>query len=397
MICILGGIFLIDLVNDSFEGAKIVVLGVGGGGGNAVDGMITDSTDGIEFIAVNTDAQALNKSLANKKIKIGTKLTKGLGAGGRPEIGTKAAEETRDEIAQTLEGADMVFITAGMGGGTGTGAAPVIASIAKEKGILTVGVVTKPFHFEREKRMKNALSGIEKLKESVDTLIVIPNQKLLEVADKNTTLLQAFKMADDVLKQGVTGISDLISKPGFINVDFADVSSIMRNKGLAHMGVGRSSKVEEAAELAINSSLLETSIVGASSVLVNFSSGPDLGLMETETAAKLIGDALAPDAEFIFGTSINEELNGDVIVTVVATGLANENLGSVDATKAALKSDDNVVPIETTKNEAEVQQAEEVAAASEVKKQAKPMKPISAADIEDTKLKIPDFLKSRMK
>lgn len=377
---------MIDLLEDTFDGAKILVVGVGGGGGNAVDRMIQDNTEGIEFISINTDSQALDKNLAKKKIKIGTKLTKGLGAGGKPEIGTKAAEETRDEIAQAIDGADMIFITAGMGGGTGTGAAPVIAGIAKEKDILTVGVVTKPFHFEREKRMRNALSGIEELKKNVDTLIVIPNEKLMEVADKNTTLIQAFKMADDVLKQGVTGISDLISKPGIINVDFADVSTIMRNKGLAHMGVGRASKVEDAAEQAIKSPLLETSIVGAKSVLINFSGGPDLGLIETNNAADLIGDSLASDAEIIFGTSLNDDLKGEVVVTVVATGLAAEDSRMPVSEPANKKTESFTQNIEQPK-EQETEDSDE----------REPFKPISSLKLDKGKIDIPPFLRSRLK
>jgi cell division protein FtsZ len=315
---------VIEVVNETVDVAKIVVLGVGGGGCNAVNRMLSSDTTGIDFIAVNCDSMALESSPCQRKIKIGTKLTKGLGAGGRPEIGKKAAEETSDEIEQALEGVDMAFITCGMGGGTGTGAAPVVAKIAKEKGILTVAVVTKPFKFEGKKRMGYALEGIENLRENVDTLIVIPNQKLIDIADKNTTMQQAYKLADSVLQQGVTGIADLIAKPGEINLDFADVCTVMRDKGLAHFGVGQASSIEEAAKLAINSPLLETSMEGASSVLVNFTSGPELNLLEASAAADLISDTLDEDAEFIFGTSINENLNGQVIVTVVATGLMDE-------------------------------------------------------------------------
>lgn len=301
--------------------AKIVVIGVGGGGNNAVNRMMLAGTDFIDFIAINTDSTALATSSAKRQIKIGAKLTKGLGAGGRPEIGAKAAEESQNEIAAALEGVDMAFITAGMGGGTGTGAAPVVARIAKEMGILTVAVVTKPFKFEGPKRMRYALEGIEKLRQNVDTLIVIPNQKLIETADKSTTMADAFRMADDVLRQGVTGISDLITKPGEINLDFADVCTIMRDQGLAHFGIGQDENIEEAAKKAISSPLLETSIKGAKSVLVNFTSGPNLGILEASNAADIISDALDENAEFIFGTAINEELKNDVIVTVIATGL----------------------------------------------------------------------------
>ena len=271
---------MLDISNDDFGEAKILVIGVGGGGNNAVDRMISDGIKNISFISVNTDNKVLSKSLSDIKIQIGIKSTKGLGAGGRPEIGKEAAQESKEEIASAISDYDMIFVTAGMGGGTGTGAAPIIAGIAKEKGILTVGVVTKPFAFEGPVRMKNALNGIEELKKSVDTLIVIPNQKLMEIADKDTSMLQAFKMADDVLMQGVTGISDLISNPGVINVDFADVRSIMADKGLAHLGVGHSKgkdKARTAAELAIRSPLLETSIEGAKSVIINVTGGTDLG------------------------------------------------------------------------------------------------------------------------
>lgn len=315
---------MIEVVNETSDVAKIVVLGVGGGGCNAVNRMLSADTTGIEFIAVNTDSMALDASPCQRKIKIGAKLTKGLGAGGRPEVGRKAAEETSDEIEQALEGVDMAFITAGMGGGTGTGAAPVVAKIAKEKGILTVAVVTKPFRFEGPKRMRYCEEGISNLRENVDTLIIIPNQKLIDIADKSTTMQQAYRLADSVLQQGVTGIADLIAKPGEINLDFADVCTVMRDKGLAHFGVGQADNIEDAAKLAINSPLLETSMEGASSVLVNFTSGPDLNLLEASAAADLISETLDPEAEFIFGTSINENLKDQVIVTVVATGLIDE-------------------------------------------------------------------------
>ena len=322
---------MIEILNDevkttpiSNDAAKIVVLGVGGGGCNAVNRMISVNPDDIEFIAVNTDLTSLNGSKAKKKVEIGKELTKGLGAGARPEIGKAAAEENKQDIEQCLEGVDMVFITAGMGGGTGTGAAPVIAKLAKEKGILTVAVVTKPFSFEGRKRMRFALDGIEELRQNVDTLIVIPNQKLIETADKNTTMGGAYIMADEVLQQGVTGISDLVTKPGEINLDFADVCTIMRDQGLAHFGIRRSNSVEEAARQAITSQLLENSIDGAKNVIVNFTSGPDLNLKEANAAAELIADALDPDAEFIFGTCINNELGDEVVVTVIATGLVED-------------------------------------------------------------------------
>lgn len=315
---------MLDFDLEQTSGAQIKVLGAGGGGNNAVDRMIDDKLEGVEFISVNTDCQALARSKAAIKIQIGEKLTKGLGAGANPEIGKKAAEESKEEIIEAIKGADMLFITAGMGGGTGTGAAPVIAGIAKELGMLTVGVVTKPFTFEGMKRMQNAEKGIQELKKNVDTLVIIPNQKLLNIIDKKTTMLESFKKADEVLRQGVQGISDLISKPGVINLDFADVRTIMANKGVAHMGIGRAAgeeKTETAAKLAINSPLLDTTVQGAKSVLINFSGDMNLGLLETETAAEFIRESVDPSAEIIFGTTINEELRDEVIVTVIATGL----------------------------------------------------------------------------
>ncbi len=327
---------MIEIESTDIGNAKIKVIGVGGGGNNAVDRMISDNVQSIEFISVNTDHQALEASKASVKIQLGDKLTRGLGAGGKPEIGRKAAEETSEEVANAIAGADMLFITAGMGGGTGTGAAPIIAGLAHEQGILTVGVVTKPFNFEGKKRMRNAIEGIEELKKNVDTLVVIPNQKLLEVIDKDTSLIDSFKKADEVLRQGVQGISDLISKPGMINLDFADVRTIMSNKGVAHMGVGYASgknKTEVAAQMAIKSPLLETSINGAKSVLISIAGDLNLGLFDTDIAANIIGEAIDPDAEIIFGTTINEELNDEVVVTVIATGLEEDNIAGTSSKK----------------------------------------------------------------
>ena len=303
--------------------ARIKVVGVGGGGNNAVNRMIAEGLRGIDFIAVNTDKQALHISHATTKIQIGDKLTKGLGAGANPEIGEKAANESRDEIAMAIKDADMVFVTAGMGGGTGTGAAPVIAQIAKELGILTVGVVTKPFLFEGRKRMQFAERGVEALRDVVDTLVTIPNERLLQIADKKMPLVKAFSLADDILRQGVQGISDLITVPGLINLDFADVRTIMTDTGLAHMGVGRGTgenKAEDAARQAIASPLLETSIEGAKGVLYNITGGPDLGMQEVHAAAELIQASADPDANIIFGAVINENLTDEVIITVIATG-----------------------------------------------------------------------------
>jgi len=305
-------------------GANIKVVGIGGGGNNAVDRMIEDQLYNVDFIAVNTDHQVLERSRAGTRIQIGDKLTRGLGAGGDPDIGRNAAEETRDEIAKAIAGTDLLFITAGMGGGTGTGGAPVIAEIAKSMDIRTIGVVTKPFNFEGKPRMNNAVTGIAELKKHVDTLVVIPNQKLLEIVEKDTSFMQALKKADEILCQGVQAISDLITKDGIINVDFADVSTIMQIKGMAHMGVGRASgknRTTMAAELAIRSPLLETSINGAMSVLISLAASHDLGLMEASSAAEVIGEAVDPDASIIFGTTINDDLGDEVVITVFATGL----------------------------------------------------------------------------
>lgn len=310
--------------------AVIKVVGVGGGGNNAVDRMIEDNMDGVEFIAVNTDVQDLSKSKAPTKIQIGEKLTKGLGAGGNPEIGEKSAEETKEEVSKSLSGADMVFITAGMGGGTGTGAAPKIAEISKSMGILTVAVVTKPFNFEGKKRMSNAERGLTELRKNVDTLVIIPNQRLLAIIDKKTSIIDSFRKADEILRQGVQGIADLISKPGVINLDFADVKTVMSGKGVAHMGIGHGTgedKAEIAVKAAIQSPLLETKINGAKYVLINFAGDENLGLLEADEAANLIKEAIDPDAEIIFGTTINENLKDEVVVTVIATGFEDEEKG----------------------------------------------------------------------
>ncbi|KXZ39556.1 cell division protein FtsZ [Alkalithermobacter thermoalcaliphilus JW-YL-7 = DSM 7308] len=310
-----------DVDMDNF--ANIKVIGVGGGGNNAVNRMIEAQLKGVEFIVINTDKQTLFNSKAEQKIQIGDKLTRGLGAGANPEIGKKAAEESKDEIYQALQGADMVFVTAGMGGGTGTGAAPVVAQIAKEMGILTVGVVTKPFLFEGRRRAIHAEQGIQELKSKVDTLITIPNDRLLQVVEKKTSMLEAFRIADDVLKQGVQGISDLIAVPGLINLDFADVQTIMKQQGLAHMGIGRATgenRALEAAKQAIQSPLLETSIKGAKGVLLNITGGADLGLFEINEAASLVQEASDPEANIIFGAVIDEDLKDEIRITVIATG-----------------------------------------------------------------------------
>ncbi len=320
--------------------AKIKVIGVGGGGNNAVNRMIDAGLKGVEFISVNTDKQALFTSKAEHKLQVGEKLTKGLGAGANPEIGKKAAEESREDISQLLNGADMVFITAGMGGGTGTGAAPIVAEIAKELGILTVGVVTKPFTFEGKRRMVHAEQGIDELQSQVDTLVTIPNDRLLQVIEKKTTMLEAFRIADDVLKQGVQGISDLIAVPGLVNLDFADVKTIMLEQGLAHMGIGMASgenRAAEAAQQAIQSPLLETSILGAKGVLLNITGGTNLGLFEVNEAAELVAEAADPDANIIFGAVINEELKDEIRITVIATGFEKDEIGMIDPRKQNMK------------------------------------------------------------
>lgn len=352
-----------DMGMDEF--AQIKVIGVGGGGNNAVNRMIEGNVKGIEFIAINTDKQALFTSKAEQKIQIGEKLTRGLGAGADPDIGRKAAEESREDIQKCLEGADMVFVTAGMGGGTGTGAAPVVASIAKEMGILTVGVVTRPFTFEGKRRLNHALGGIDTLKASVDTLITIPNDRLLQVAEKRTSMLEAFRIADDILRQGVQGISDLIAVPGLVNLDFADVKTIMKDQGLAHMGIGRANgedRAVEAARQAIQSPLLETSIKGAKGVLLNITGGPDLGLYDVNEAASLVQESADEDANIIFGAVIDENLKDEIKITVIATGFE---------LKEKQKSD------EPSEQEASSSEIEEL------------------ADTEDGSFSIPTFLRRR--
>ncbi len=307
--------------------ATIKVIGVGGAGNNAVNRMIEAGIRNVEFIAVNTDRQTLNESKAGSKIQIGEKLTRGLGAGANPDIGAQAAEESRAEIAEVLKGADMVFVTAGMGGGTGTGAAPIVAATAKELGILTIGVVTKPFTFEGKKRLAQADRGVASLKGKVDTLVVIPNDKLLQVIDRKTSMVEAFRMADDVLRQGVQGISDLISVPGVINLDFADVRTIMLNQGMAHMGIGNASgenRAEDAAKQAIQSPLLETSIEGARGIIINITGGSDMGLHEANTAAELVQRSADPEANIIFGTVIDDSMGDEIQITVIATGFEKE-------------------------------------------------------------------------
>ncbi len=319
----------LDLETQQF--AAIKVVGVGGGGGNAVNRMVLSGLKGVDFVTVNTDLQALSASMASHKIQIGEKLTKGLGAGADPAMGQKAAEESREELRQAVRGSDMVFITAGMGGGTGTGAAPIVAEVAKEAGALTVGVVTRPFTFEGRRRMGFADQGIQELRAKVDTLITIPNDRLLQVVDKKTSMLDAFRVADDVLRQGVQGISDLIAVPGLINLDFADVRTVMLDTGSALMGVGTAggdNRAVEAARMAISSPLLETTIEGARGVLLNITGGEDLGLLEVNEAAEIVAQAADPDANIIFGAVIDKNMGDKVQVTVIATGFNNRSRSS---------------------------------------------------------------------
>ena len=323
--------------NDADTAAKIIVVGVGGAGNNAVNRMVDEKITGVDFIGVNTDKQALQLCKAPKLLQIGEKLTKGLGAGAKPEIGEKAAEESTEEISAALKGADMVFVTCGMGGGTGTGAAPVVAEMARNLGILTVGVVTKPFGFEGKPRMKNAMDGIARLKENVDTLIVIPNDKLLQICDKRTSIPDALKKADQVLQQGVQGVTDLINKPGLINLDFADVKTVMGNRGVAHMGIGRGTgddRVATAIESAIKSPLLETDVKGAKAVLLNITGGYDLGMLEANEAAEQIAKAADPDAIIIFGATVREDIQDEIIITVIATGFNEDGKGRPVAPEA---------------------------------------------------------------
>ena len=355
--------------------AKIKVIGVGGGGNNAVNRMIEQDVQGVEFIAVNTDAQALNLSKAEVKIQLGTKLTRGLGAGANPEVGRKAAEESKEQLEEALQGADMIFVTAGMGGGTGTGAAPVIAQVAKEIGALTVGVVTRPFMFEGRKRSTQAIQGIDGLKQNVDTLIVIPNDRLLEIIDKNTPMLEAFREADNVLRQGVQGISDLIATPGIINVDFADVKTIMQDKGSALMGIGIATgenRATEAAKKAISSPLLETTIDGAHGILMNITGGAGFTLYEVQEAAAIVTDEADQEVNVIFGAVMNEELKDEIVVTVIATGF--------DETK---KKSDHARPTQNARPTQETKQKTE---------QTTPDEP---AFNEDDTLDIPTFLRNR--
>jgi cell division protein FtsZ len=327
---------------------NIKVIGVGGGGGNAVNCMVDSGVNNIEYIAINTDAKALNKSKATTRIPIGAKLTKGRGAGNRPEVGQRSAEENRDEIETHLKGADMIFITAGMGGGTGTGAAPVVAKIAKEMDILTVAVVTKPFLFEREQKMAQAERGIAELRKYVDSLIVIPNERLLVGLDKPLTMIQSFALADDVLKTGVKSISDLIVEEGYINLDFADVSTIMKDAGYAHMAIGHGTgkdKARDAANAVISSPLLETSISGAKRLLINIAMSEDILSSDVDAATKMITDTAAEGVEFIFGTAFKEDMQDEMTITVIAAGFDDDDI-SAESTVAEESHEDDIIPID---------------------------------------------------
>lgn len=355
--------------------------------------MVEAQLKGVEFISVNTDKQALYTSKAEYKVQIGEKLTRGLGAGANPEVGKRAAEESKDEIVKLLQGADMVFVTAGMGGGTGTGAAPVVAGLAKEMGILTVGVVTKPFAFEGKIRMKNAEGGIAELKSKVDTLITIPNDRLLQIVQKNTSMLDAFAVADDVLKQGIQSISDLIAVEGLINLDFADVTTIMKDKGLAHMGIGSASgetRAIDAARQAIQSPLLETSIQGAKGVLLNVTGGPNLGLFEVNEASTLVMESCDPEANVIFGASIKEDLGDEIMITVIATGFEGLQNGALDLDtkpKSSIRSSLN-----TTVKQAVKEIEEEVIAEEKIEP---PKKASIIEEDDDESMEIPTFLRRR--
>ncbi|WP_434309321.1 cell division protein FtsZ [Hominifimenecus sp. rT4P-3] len=385
-------------INESESAAKIIVVGVGGAGNNAVNRMVDGNIEGVEFIGINTDRQALQMCKAPTAIQIGEKLTKGLGAGAQPEIGMKAAEESEEELTSALKGADMVFVTCGMGGGTGTGAAPVIARIAKDMGILTVGVVTKPFRFEAKVRMQNALDGIEHLKDNVDTLIVIPNDKLLEIVDRRTTMPEALKKADEVLQQAVQGITDLINVPGLINLDFADVQTVMTDKGIAHIGIGKArgdDKAIEAVKQAVSSPLLETTIQGASHVIINVSG--DIGLMEANEAATFVQELAGDSANIIFGAMYDETVQDEATITVIATGLADKNKEQPAGKPASTLSKPTfkaTAPVmkSLTKPEGEAAVSEEE---KPIPHTFVPRKPVKApeATIEVKSINIPDFLK----
>ncbi len=387
--------------------AKIIVIGVGGAGNNAVNRMIDENIGGVEFVGINTDKQALALCKAPELIQIGEKLTKGLGAGAQPEVGQKAAEENAEELAAAVKGADMVFVTCGMGGGTGTGAAPVVAKIAKEQGILTVGVVTKPFKFEAKQRMANAVSGIERLKDSVDTLIVIPNDKLLEIVDRRTTMPDALKKADEVLQQAVQGITDLINLPALINLDFADVSTVMKDKGLAHIGIGAAKgddKAIEAVKLAVASPLLETTINGASHVIINISG--DISLMDANDAASYVQDLAGDNANIIFGAKFDESMTDEATITVIATGLESENGAAGSKIMPKMQYQPQQTPVRPSAGSSLNRTSSGLGSASYGSQTQKPVAPSFSgiqkprqveSSVPQVDIKIPDFLKNSRK
>ncbi len=414
---------MLEIMNNEAEStAKILVIGVGGAGNNAVNRMIDEGIKGVDFVCVNTDKQHLRSCKAPMSMQIGEKLTKGLGAGAKPDVGEKAAEESREELTEIIKGCDMVFVTCGMGGGTGTGAAPVVAQIAKDMGILTVGVVTKPFKFEGKQRMTNAMGGIDKLKQHVDTLIVVPNDKLLEISDKRTSMAEAFCMADQVLQQGVQGITDLINMPALINLDFADVVTVMQDKGIAHIGVGSGkgeTKCLDAVQQAITSPLLETSIDGASHVIINVSG--DIGLLEANEAATYVQEMTGEDANIIFGAMMDEEHSDTVTITVIATGLEEKDamshfgrsfstgssfLGETSATVSAMRrpsflsgmgnqprSTAGQSPVSKPSQQTTV---EDMPVVTRTVKPLKPAAPLESQDIQEG-IKIPPFLQKNRK
>lgn len=380
------------MMNDTEAAARIIVIGVGGAGNNAVNRMIDEQIGGVEFIGINTDRQALQLCKAERTIQIGEKLTKGLGAGAKPEVGEKAAEESIEDIKDAIQGADMVFVTCGMGGGTGTGGAPVVAKLAKDMGILTVGVVTKPFKFEAKTRMNNAVSGIQKLKESVDTLIVIPNDKLLEIVDRRTSMPDALKKADEVLQQAVQGITDLINLPALINLDFADVQTVMTDKGIAHIGIGSGKgdeKALDAVKQAVASPLLETTIVGASHVIINISG--DISLMDANDAASYVQDMAGDEANIIFGAMYDDTYTDEATITVIATGLDEKS-----PTKVLPKSSFSKMPSSMSKQNFEGSVGGQTAARTE-QPAFKPLPGLNMpkrpeSKIPETEIKIPEFL-----
>ncbi len=380
------------MTNEAESSAKIIVIGVGGAGNNAVNRMVDETIGGVEFVGVNTDKQALALCKAPTVLQIGEKLTKGLGAGAKPEIGEKAAEESVEEIKQILEGADMVFVTCGMGGGTGTGGAPIVAGIAKEMGILTVGVVTKPFRFEAKTRMSNALMGIDKLKQNVDTLIVIPNDKLLEIVDRRTTMPEALKKADEVLQQAVQGITDLINLPALINLDFADVQTVMTDKGIAHIGIGESKgddKALEAVQQAVSSPLLETTIEGATHVIINISG--DISLMDANDAASYVQNLAGEDANIIFGAMYDDSLTDTCKITVIATGL-DDSTAKQASVSASRKASENK---QKTNSNPGFKMPSLNMPNSGTSSQPRPASGQVTSNVPKKDIQIPDFLKNR--